>query len=250
MDKLSNWPSKKTPVKRLLRSLLGPLLLQFLPLTISAEPANRVASQDSQSLCLVGSGNAAFNETFIQQARQAADESLVIMPESQISDDKPCGLLITIGTPALTSALTRPGQLPIIATYIGQAEFSALASEAGENRPMMAIYDQPPLAALGRAILPAASRVALLASPQSRYHYNDLLDQLPAYGLKGQIFVVENEKELIQTLGRALNYGDFLLGTPEPEIFNPRTIKHILLTAYRHNRIVIGPQRAKNDAGQ
>ncbi|MBC7183743.1 MAG: ABC transporter substrate-binding protein, partial [Marinobacter sp.] len=48
---------------------------------------------------------------------------------------------------------------------------------------------------------------------------------------------------------RALDYGDFLLAAPDSAIYNPRTIKHILLTAYRRNKIVIGPTQAYVKAG-
>jgi ABC-type uncharacterized transport system substrate-binding protein len=68
-------------------------------------------------------------------------------------------------------------------------------------------------------------------------------------GMEGRVFLVPSEGRLISTLIRALNYGDFVLAAPDSAIYNPRTIKHILLTAYRRNRIVIGPSQAYVKAG-
>ncbi|WP_236744311.1 hypothetical protein [Marinobacter similis] len=67
--------------------------------------------------------------------------------------------------------------------------------------------------------------------------------------MRARVFVVDNEDDLIPTLVRALGYGDFLLAAPDDAIYNPRTIKHILLTAYRRNKIVIGPSQAYVKAG-
>ncbi|MEE3168644.1 MAG: ABC transporter substrate-binding protein, partial [Pseudomonadota bacterium] len=64
-----------------------------------------------------------------------------------------------------------------------------------------------------------------------------------------RVFLVERPDRLIPTLVRALGYGDFLLAAPDSAIYNPRTIKYILLTAYRRNQIVIGPSQAYVKAG-
>ena len=113
------------------------------------------------------------------------------------------------------------------------------------------LYDVPLLrqALTGKVILPQANTISILATTNSVELYEPLIDQLPAYGMKARIFVVDNAEDLIPTLVRALGYGDFLLAGPDDAIYNPRTIKHILLTAYRRNKIVIGPSQAYVKAG-
>ena len=113
------------------------------------------------------------------------------------------------------------------------------------------LYDVPLIrqALTGKAILPQATKIALLATADSVELYEPLIDELPAYGMSARIFLVESNDNLISTLVRALGYGDFLLAAPDSAIYNPRTIKHILLTAYRRNQIVIGPTQAYVKAG-
>jgi len=104
-------------------------------------------------------------------------------------------------------------------------------------------------AAIGKAILPYSNRVAMLARPDTYHLYDSAIKNLERLGMKGRVFLVPTDERLIPTLIRALNYGDFILAAPDDTIYNPRTIKHILLTAYRRNRIVIGPSQAYVKAG-
>src|SRR5690554_6779670 len=75
------------------------------------------------------------------------------------------------------------------------------------------------------------------------------IEQLPAYRLAGRASIVTSDDQLIPSLNRALTYGDFVLAGLDDKIYNPRNIKHILLTAYRRNRILIGASQAYVKAG-
>ncbi len=170
-------------------------------------------------------------------------------PGQTSQDDN--SLIITLGPDAFTLVRQESRNVPILALLVDEPFIKEYTNRPGEQR-QGAIYYAPPLirqAVAGKVILPHATRVSMLATPDSVSLYEQLTEQLPAFGMEGQVFVVSNNDNLIPTLIRALEYGDFLLAAPDSSIYNPRTIKHILLTTYRRNRIVIGPSQAYVKAG-
>ncbi|MEQ9547578.1 MAG: ABC transporter substrate-binding protein [Marinobacter sp.] len=170
-------------------------------------------------------------------------------PGQTSQDDN--SLIVTLGPEALTLVRQESRNVPILALLVDKPFINGYTNQA-EEQHLGAIFYAPPLirqAVAGKVILPHATRVSMLATPDSTVLYEQLKEQLPAFGLEGQVFVVSSNDNLIPTLIRALEYGDFLLAAPDNTIYNPRTIKHILLTTYRRNRIVIGPSQAYVKAG-
>ncbi|MEX2475996.1 ABC transporter substrate-binding protein [Marinobacter sp.] len=165
---------------------------------------------------------------------------------SQDSDS----LAITLGPEAFTQVRQESRSVPILALMVDSAFIEGYFGRS-EGRVGAVLYSPPLIrqVAAGKAILPHATHVAMLATPESVELYEGLMDQLADLGMEGRVFIVSQNDNLIPTLIRALGYGDFLLAAPDSDIYNPRTIKHVLLTTYRRNRIVIGPSRAYVRAG-
>lgn len=157
--------------------------------------------------------------------------------------------VIAIGPTAFARIRQENRQVPVLGLLI---EEPYVNSDEQADEKVSAILSRPPLirqAAIGKAILPYSTRVAMLARPATEHLYSSIMQDLDALGLEGRIFLVPSDDRLIPTLIRALSYGDFVLAAQDSSIYNPRTIKHILLTAYRRNRIVIGPSQAYVKAG-
>lgn len=173
---------------------------------------------------------------------------------TEVSDDQLATLenspVITVGPAAFSRARQANRSAAILAMLVDRSFISAFADRS-PGQISAVLYDVPLIrqALTGKAILPQANKIALLATADSVELYEPLIDELPAYGMSAKIFLVDSNDELIPTLVRALGYGDFLLAAPDSAIYNPRTIKHILLTAYRRNQIVIGPTQAYVKAG-
>lgn len=170
-------------------------------------------------------------------------------PGQTSQDDN--SLVITLGPDAFTLVRQESRNVPILALLVDEPFIKGYIN-GHEEQQLSAIFYAPPMirqAVAGKVILPHATRVSMLATPDSAVLYEHLKEQLPAFGMDSQIFVVSSNDDLIPTLIRALEYGDFLLAAPDSSIYNPRTIKHILLTTYRRNRIVIGPSQAYVKAG-
>lgn len=235
----------RAPVRRLvLRLCFGLLIWAFCLSAFAQEEAA------GRTVFLAGSGNGALDQHLTGLLQSQMGEGVNLRP---ITDDQ----IPMIGEPVITigpSAFSRIRQanrnVPILAMLVDRSFLDAFADRS-PGRVSGILYDVPLIrqALTGKAILPHATRIALLATADSVELYEPLIDKLPAYGMSARIFLVESSDKLIPTLVRALGYGDFLLAAPDSAIYNPRTIKHILLTAYRRNRIVIGPTQAYVKAG-
>lgn len=198
-----------------------------------------------------GSGNAALDQHMQALLQEKLNSGITLLP---ISDDQLSLVeetpVVSIGPAAFSRVRQANRSIPILAMLVEKSfidGFAVLAPGQISGVP----YDVPLLrqALTGKAILPHANTVSILATTNSVELYEPLLDQLPAYGMSPRVFVVDSSEDLIPTLVRALGYGDFILAAPDDTIYNPRTIKHILLTAYRRNKIVIGPSQAYVKAG-
>ncbi len=200
---------------------------------------------------VAGSGNTSFNLHFIEILKNNLGPNVAITPYSDsMSATRPETLVITLGARALSRVQQQTPKPPTLALMVSEQQFSGYRDRPGAN--ISAIYNDPPLlqqALLGTLILPQATRIALLVRPGEEADFDPLIANLSQLNLDAKVFTVDGNDTLISTLSRALSYGDFLLALPDEVIYNPRTIKHILLTAYRRNRIVIGPNRAFVGAG-
>lgn len=220
---------------------------------IAEETPNRnLASLAFATQVLVaGSDNTALNLHFIEEMRRRGNSNIewgLWSPGLALQDDAD-KIIIALGANALSKVLATTPDAPVLVVMASSYQLQGMDLGTPHRS---AIYHDPPLlrqALLGRAILPQASRVALLVRSGSEDHYQDILASLDEAGFEARLFAVEGTSNLISGLSRALLFADFILGTPDDEIYNPRTIKHILLTAYRRNRIVVGPSRPFVSAG-
>ncbi|MDX1755546.1 MAG: ABC transporter substrate-binding protein [Marinobacter sp.] len=225
-------------------------LLMLLPGAAAwAQPPSEASS--SRQVLLAGSDNAAFNIRFTQLLRDQLGPQVEVRPYSESASlANPQALVVTLGNRALSEVQQQSPRPATLALMVDEDQFENYGQRDGP--PVSAIYYDPPLlrqALLGQLILPHGNQVAILVRPGEETRYDGLIAELANYDLQAKLFTIESEDTLIASLARALAYGDYLLAVSDTAIYNPRTIKHILLTAYRRNRIVIGPARAFVRAG-
>ncbi|ENO13931.2 ABC transporter substrate-binding protein [Marinobacter nanhaiticus D15-8W] len=207
--------------------------------------------QGQPDILLAGSDNRSFNLAFRDRLSAAFSRSIRIGPYTPDASRRlPDTLVVALGSAAVNEVMQQEPRPPLLALMVSNHQVEQYAGLGGA--PFSALFHNPPLkrqALLGQQVLPHAATVSVLARPGEEHSYHELADELDAYGLELRVFTVKSSANLVATLNRALSFGDFLLGTPDPEIYNRQTIKHILLTTYRHNRILIGPERAFVQAG-
>ncbi|MBW7469777.1 ABC transporter substrate-binding protein [Marinobacter sp. F4218] len=205
----------------------------------------------NQTVYLAGSGNTALDQHVqgLLQERLGNNVTMLPIADEQIPmvENTP---VVSIGPSAFSRVRQANRSAPVLAMLVEKSFIKGFA-EIAPGQISGVFYDVPLLrqALTGKAILPHANTIAILATTNSVELYEPLIDQLPAHEMSARVFVVDSNEDLIPSLVRALGYGDFLLAAPDDAIYNPRTIKHILLTAYRRNKIVIGPSQAYVKAG-
>jgi len=247
--------SKAKGIGRRVRPVFASMVFWLLAALPALAQANVMMEN---TLFLAGTGNPAVDQRvsdLLEKALSGTDATdnrpeLTVLPFREDQARKaPSVPVVALGPEAVTRVLQESPESPILALLVNEGFYSAL--NAPSERISALFYD-PPLARqalLGKTILPHATRIAVLARPENALRYDNQLAPLRDAGLEAQVFVVSSDDRLIPTLVRALGYGDFLLALPDDRIYNPRTIKHILLTAYRRSRIVIGPRQAYVKAG-
>lgn len=204
---------------------------------------------------LAGSSNPELNEAVFKYLGNALNGTAVIVP---YHNDIPVAgkpdvqnIIVTLGPAELSAVLSRSdSRVPVLALFVTQQQYQML--HHADAPPASAIFYDPPLlrqVLLGTLIFPQAQRISLLTSPTYTGDLEKLSRQLTKRGMTMQVFPVDSIDNLVPTLDRALAYGDFLLGTPDPKVYNRVTIKHILLTTYRQSRVLIGPGHAYVRAG-
>lgn len=231
------------------------LLLVMAPQsTIAAAKGDNQPQSQPLQIQLIGSNNLALNRA-VERALVDQLDPLQIQINRIRADQLPIKnhgrqLFVCIGAETAQRVAQDAGKIPLLVLFASSAQFAELSP--GAQGPTSALFFDPqPLrqAMLGKALFPAARFVALLSSPAQVPTNRQLVTKLGAIGLEAQIFVAENEAGLQSALSRALLYGDFLLGTADTAIYNGSSIKHLLLTTYRNNRVLIGPSSSFVDAG-
>lgn len=231
-------------------SVLVALVLFLLSFWPSANYAQSTQT-DTLTIYIAGSGNTALDNHVTRLLTEQLGERATLTPigtdQGMIGTDSP---IVTIGPTAFLKIRQINRDAPILAMMV-ERKFIQSYTDRSPGQVSSVYYDVPLLrqALTGKAILPQATRIALLASTETVEIYEDLIDQLPAHNLQARVFITDSDDQLIPTLVRALTYGDFVLAGSDDAIYNPRNIKHILLTAYRRNKIVIGPGQAYVKAG-
>lgn len=172
-----------------------------------------------------GSGNIALDQHVQTLLADQLKSDITLTPIS--SDQIPMvenTPVISIGPAAFSRVRQANRSIPILAMLVNKSFIDGFAAR-NPGQISGVLYDVPLLrqALTGKAILPHANNVAILATTASVELYEPLIDELPAHGMSARVFVVDNEDDLIPSLVRALRYGDFLLAAPDDAIYTCKT---------------------------
>ncbi|MCG6577913.1 ABC transporter substrate-binding protein [Pseudomonas sp. AF32] len=123
----------------------------------------------------------------------------------------------------------------------------------GETTPphLSLLWSDPPVARqlrLIRSVLPQVRRVGVLYDGHSEFLLKEIRQVAAPLGLE---IVTErwddtNDSRPLQDL---LGQSDVLLGLDDPDLYNPKTVKNLLLSSYARQRALIGPSAAFVKAG-
>lgn len=193
---------------------------------------------------------------FISHLQQAANPDFTLrlttlkQPPDQIQPQHP---IVTLGPTAFQFALSHfPGQ-PILAVYIASNEFHVTRVQhphADAQQPIGAVFADPDYRTqlkLISELLGKQTEVATLLSGEQHY-YVQWSQQQTTLPLQPEVVLSPNGEALNKSLSRVRRY-QVLLALPDHQIFNPNSLKNILLTTYRYNQVVVGYSPGMVNAG-
>ncbi len=159
-------------------------------------------------------------------------------------------LIVTAGVRALRRILERPDDTPLLATFLPEASYRLL--HPPPSRPSSALFiDHPPdrYLDLVRAVLPHARHIGLITSPYSQPLLPGLRRAATQRHLVLHIETMNRARELARLIRRLFPRSDALLALADPDVYNRRTLKNLLLAGYRQGLPVIGYSRSLVRAG-
>lgn len=168
-------------------------------------------------------------------------------PPSELEDDT---RLILLDSAALDWRLGQADGPPALAMRVSRVQ---VQQRLGKSRParLSLLWSDPPLdrqLRLTRYLLPQARRVGVLYGEHSRFLLDELRQAARSLDLE---IVAQDWPELRDSrpLQHLLDNSDVLLGVDDPELYNPQTVKTLLLSSYARQMPLVGPNAGFVRAG-
>lgn len=158
--------------------------------------------------------------------------------------------LILLGADTLDWRLQDSNGPPTLILQVSRVQASR---RLGEGRPphlTLLWSDPPPLRQLRliRLLLPRAQRVGLVYSNDSRFLIREIRREAAGMGLAVSAWYWPDPRDS-RPLNRMLEESDVVLGLDDAALYNPASIKGVLLASYSRRLALIGPTAAFIRAG-
>ncbi|WP_028693878.1 ABC transporter substrate-binding protein [Pseudomonas cremoricolorata] len=158
--------------------------------------------------------------------------------------------LVLLDSAALEWRLSETSGPAALALRVNRVQ---IQQRLGEQRPayLSLLWSDPPLArqlALTHYLLPQARRVGVLYGEHSRFLLAELQQAARHLGLELVSKAWDDPRDS-RPLQQLLSSSDVLLGLDDPELYNPKTVKTLLLSSYGRQMALIGPNAGFVRAG-
>ena len=158
--------------------------------------------------------------------------------------------LILLDPPALEWRLSEAAGPVALALRVSRVQAE---QRLGKSRPgfLSLLWSDPPLQRqlrLTRYLLPEARRIGVLYGTRSRFLLDELRQAAQPLGLE---IVAQDWPDLRDSrpLQHLLNNSDVLLGLDDPDLYNSKSAKNVLLSSYGRQMALIGPNAGFVRAG-
>ena len=158
----------------------------------------------------------------------------------------PPSLYIPVGITATREIIALKSGVKMMAALVPADSFRILKSTGSEkcaagSTCSAIVLDQPVYRQLRlvKGIFGSKVRTGVLLNPSAK----KLADRLDAHSKKEKLNLyvdkVNHEQDIVNMLEQLLKRVDVVLAAPDPVIYNPGTVKHILLTTYRYKKPLV-----------
>lgn len=156
-------------------------------------------------------------------------------------------LLIAVGDDMLNWVMsTQNNYAASLCFYVSSSSYAPLA----EKTTKTALFRDQPLSRqlqLARTLLPDA-RNALVIHSQPLFA-DATLSAAQYANFQLHVYKVDASQDWAKPLSRWVSENDVLIGIEDRDLYNRSTIRSVLLTTYRHGKVLIGPNRGFVGAG-
>ena len=208
----------------------------------------------ASEILLVGSEEQPGVRSFVEalQGRRGHDQ---VRFQSTAALPRPAQLkadvrLVLLDSAALEWRLAESSGPPALAMRISRVQAE---QRLGKSRPayLTLLWSDPPMARqlrLARYLLPQAQRIGVLYGEHSHFLLDELRQAARPLGLEivAQDWPDQRDSRPLQHL---LASSDVLLGLDDPELYNSKTAKNLLLSSYGRQMALIGPNAGFVRAG-
>lgn len=213
-----------------------------------------LGSLSANEVLLVGGEDQAGIRSFVAalEARRSHDQVRfqVVGQLPRPSQLKPDVRLVLLDSAALEWRLQEPEGPPALAMRVSRVQAE---QRLGKARPgyLSLLWSDPPLARqlrLAHYLLPQARRIGVLYGEHSRFLIDELRQAARPLGLE---IVAQEWADLRDSrpLQHLLGNSDVLLGLDDPDLYNSKTAKNVLLSSYGRQMALIGPNAGFVRAG-
>jgi len=213
-----------------------------------------LGSLSASEILLVGGEDQPGVRSFVEalQARRSHDQ---VRFQSVAELTRPGQLkadvrLVLLDNAALDWRLAQSSGPPALAMRISRVQAE---QRLGKSRPayLTLLWSDPPMARqlrLARYLLPQARRIGVLYGEHSHFLLDELRQAARPLGLEivAQDWPDQRDSRPLQHL---LANSDVLLGLDDPELYNSKTAKNLLLSSYGRQMALIGPNAGFVRAG-
>ncbi|MBJ2220230.1 MULTISPECIES: ABC transporter substrate-binding protein [Pseudomonas] len=197
-----------------------------------------------------GAGVQAFTQALAQQ-RPDDQVSFTPLKDLPAPSQLPAGTrLILLDLPSLDWRLLDTQGPPTLVLRISRLQAQ---QRLGNTHPakISLLWSDPPLERQLRLvadILPQARRIGVLYGADSEFLLHELIELATPLGLEivPQLWDNTSDSRPLQTL---FKNSDVLLGLDDPQLYNPKTVKNLLLSSYAQQLPLIGPNAGFVRAG-
>lgn len=208
----------------------------------------------ASEVLLTGNHNSPGVEQFVQALRELRPADKVhFVPVTELARPSllnPSIRLILLDSSGLEWRLSEAAGPPALAMRISRVQAE---KRLGKLRPayLSLLWSDPPLERqlrLAHFLLPDARRIGVLYAQHSQFMLEDLRRAAKPLGLEiiAQAWPDLRDNRPLQTL---LQNSDVLLGIDDPQLYNSKTAKNLLLSSYGQQMALIGPNAGFVRAG-
>lgn len=204
--------------------------------------SSAVATDDGSVIHIITSSDSHYQQDIASRIQKHLADSHLrseVFTSNARPDKAPDGIsmYVAIGAAAIDSISSVDQTVPVLKLV---SKVSEIQMHGSAQASLLLTQPACRYFALIRAINPEWKRVGVLASREAVDEMAELTRCAIRANMNMNLYPVMDRSDLLDSLEQAAEENHVLLALPDSSIYNPQTVKNILLTSYRNRTPLIG----------